>query len=104
MQMAISFRRLAYGALAGNVVISTTMGDIEFRFREDVAPKHAAFMRNLIQKKARNPPIFPAFRRYLRHYFCRMMQVLPYASADIRWVRVLPRRARIRCSGALCIA
>ena len=37
--------------MAGNVVISTTMGDIEFRLREDVAPKHAAFMRNLIQNK-----------------------------------------------------
>ncbi len=37
--------------LTGNVVISTTMGDIEFRLREDVAPKHAAFMRGLIQKK-----------------------------------------------------
>jgi cyclophilin family peptidyl-prolyl cis-trans isomerase len=38
-----------------NMVISTSMGDIVIRLREDVAPKHAAFMRDLIAKKVSTP-------------------------------------------------
>ncbi len=39
------------GAQGGNVVISTSLGNIVFRLRDDVAPKHAAFMKTLIQQK-----------------------------------------------------
>ena len=85
-----------------NIIISTSMGDIVIRLREDVAPKHAAFMKGLIAKKVRNRRTQHVLLCLTEHrWLCRVMTAA-YSTAPNRALScrsVLARCAKVSVAG-----